>query len=253
MINNSTSTLKAKIVLLLLVLSVQYTSYAQLGKSLSAGIVFPGASSSKIDIKGKTGFEIGYHMFAKYSERLEWTSGVSYIRTSYELAGYLETHDYFSWTSSTLYTPNTTRKYMNMFNYDYNLSYYVVPDMVAVCGGAVLGLAMSSRNTDMSGNKQLYSNQDLTKYNNTSNDAPTDSYVAESREEGLYPVWNYGFQFGASFTFRDRFKVWGIYNVYANKMFGEDAMSTMMGDPKARFLRIAFTYKFIPSYKSLRF
>jgi hypothetical protein len=235
---------RANVLLLLL-----FTNYAfgQLAKQMSVGLVLPSVSSSSLNMKGKTGFEILYGFSAKYSDRLEWNSSVSYIRAPYEIDAY--DVEYFP----TVYTPVKYKAVANVLNYDYNLSYFVVPDIVALTGGAMIGFTVGNSMKDQFNGSVLFSSEDLTKYNNTTSGAEPSLNKYAPQPDEIFKTFNYGFQVGASATLRDRFKFYALYNIYMNPVFDDEAMKKLSGDPSLRFLRIGFTYKFLPSYKTLRF
>lgn len=233
---------------------------AQIGKQLSVGIVLPSTSKTTIDVTGKTGFEVSYHVFAKYSDKLEWMSGFGYIYAPYEFASYRENHEFN--TSIYTYTPSAEQSSMHILNYDYSLSYFLVPDMLAICGGANIGFAFGgfSDSRTTSGDRIFYSKTDLSKFNSNSGGINSlnnpDIYSPSSDsgiEDSFYKMFNYGVHIGANFTYNERYKIYAMYNICMNQQLGQDEFSEFVGVPKARLLRIGLSYKFIPSYKKLRF
>ena len=232
--------------------------YAQMGKQLSFGIIIPSTSKTTIDVVGKTGFEISYHLFAKYSDKLEWMSGFGYINAPYEFASFVEDHEFN--TSIYSYKPSTEKATMHILNYDYSLSYFVVPDMLAICGGANIGFAVGGADTRTSGDRVLYSKTDLTqpsvRYTRIDTRDNPDVFAADSDlgiEDSFYKMFIYGVHIGANFTYNDRYKLYAVYNLYLNQQLGQDEFSEFMGAPQARLLRIGVSYKFLPAYKKLRF
>lgn len=240
-------------------LLIGFNSSAQIGKQLSVGIVLPSTGKTEIEVTGKTGFEISYHVFAKYSDKLEWMSGFGYINAPYEFASYREDNDFN--TSKYFYTASKEASTMHLLNYDYSLSYFIVPDMLAICGGANIGFAFGgfSDTRTSTGDRILYSKIDLTKFSgssggvNTLNNPAIYNSSDAGIEDAFYKMFNYGFHIGANFTYNERYKIYAMYNIGMNQLLGESAFSEFVGVPKARLLRIGLSYKFIPSYKKLRF
>jgi hypothetical protein len=238
---------RASGLLLLITLLQPLFSMAQLGKQLSIGMTMSSFSSDQLKGKSHTGLEIAYHAFAKYSDRLEWTSGFGYMNVGYDDAPAYS----MSSTSPSGYEPTTVGWTGHLMNIDYMLSYYPVPDMLAVTGGFILAFGMPFPKYDESRSAPYLITADPATITN-----PADIDAISVDNLGRKFV-GYGPVFGASLTLQERYVFYFRYQMNLNTFFdGSEntaAVTALTGDPKIRVIRLGFSYKFLGSYKDRRF
>jgi len=111
---------------------------AQITTQLNGGVAMTKFQNPYLGGKFGTGYEFGYQYVAKYSERLEWQSGASYIRTqNNSVPAYYLTQGQSGPAKATKTEASFT---VNAMSFDYVISYYIIPDILAVGVGLNLQL-----------------------------------------------------------------------------------------------------------------
>lgn len=229
------------------------TAKAQLGRSLYAGATLSSFRNDTLNSKGGTGFEIGYSVFAKYSDRLEWTSSISFFTVKRTGVTVYKVENDPNFNVET-YTPTTTDFNTGQLNASYMLSYYAIPDQLALCGGFDMGFDFLSTFKHAEADAQLYRLK-------ASTDVVTGSPYIEKKpiDEIKTPLFTYGPTFGVSYTYDERFVVYARYTMFLNTYFSKkdemsETNSTEYTDmSKLNLLKVGLGYKFIPSPKDRRF
>lgn len=226
---------------------------AQLGRSLYGGITLSSFRNDTISSKGGIKYEIGYAVFAKYSSRLEWTSSMSFLTVKRsDVTVYKKEGD--SFYGNEIYTPTTADFNTSQINLNYSLSYYVIPDQLAIIGGFDLGFDFFSMF------KREQADPDLYRLKVSPDPFTGDPTItSKSIQEIKSPMFNYGPTFGVSYTYDDRYVFYAKYSLFLNTYFtkNDDMSETVSTDytdmSKLNLMRIGFAYKFLPSAKDRRF
>lgn len=227
---------------------------AQLGRSLYGGITVSSFRNDTISSKGGLRYEFGYAMFAKYSSRLEWTSSIGFLAVKRtDVTVYKSEQDPYGFSTS-VYTPTTAEFNTSQFNFNYSLSYYVIPDQLAITGGFDLGFDFFSMI------KRGMADPDLYRLKLSTDPVNGDQKVTSKPiSEIKSPMFNYGPTFGVSYTYDERYVVYAKYSLFLNTYFAkkDDMSETVSTDytdmSKLNLMRIGFAYKFLPSAKDKRF
>lgn len=127
--------MKTKWSLALVIIFTTLASNAQIGYQLIGGYAMSKWSATGIGGKFGPGFEVGFGVFAKYSEKLQWQSNITLVSVkSKDNIGYVLEDDQFNSTFK--------KKFFDIgvgfLSYDYMLDYNLYKEYVGIIGG--LGL-----------------------------------------------------------------------------------------------------------------
>lgn len=237
----------------LLIVCSALTAKAQLGKSIYGGITHSSFRNDTISSKGGIRYEFGYGLFAKYSARLEWTSSIGFlaVKRSDVTVYSAQTDPNFG---GEIYTPTTADFNTSQLNFNYMLSYYIIPDQLAITGAFDLGFDF------LSSFKRSQADPNLFRAKITTDEYSGMPYVEKAAiTEIKSPMFTYGPTFGVSYTYDERYVLYARYTLFLNTYFAKkDEMSTVTSTDftdmsKLSLLRAGFAYKFIPSPKDRRF
>jgi hypothetical protein len=234
-----------QIILGLLFIFFATSLHAQIGWAF-----FGGSSTSSFrgdtmsNSTGGTGFEVGAITFAKYSDRVEWNTSMSYVSAKRSVTAYKGETVY----GSTTYTPQQVNFNANQLNLSYSLLYYAIPDKLAIHAGYDLGLAAFSNVT----NFMSYDYDLVYLLTKDPNPGAYDPYARKTVKDAEVTSFCHGPTFGLSYTHNDRYFVYAKYSMFLNNYFGNETTS-FADEAKLNLLRMGLGIKLIPSAKNKRF
>lgn len=193
---------------------------------------------------GGAGFEIGAIAFAKYSDRVEWNTCISFLSAKRSLTAY--SGEVTSGMMS--YTPQQVNFNANQINLNYSLLFYAIPDKLAIHAGYDLGFAAFSNITNFS--SYDYDLVYLLKKDPTP--GAYDPYSRLSVKDAGVTTFFHGPSFGLSYTHNERYFVYTKYSIFLNNYF-EDETILFADEAKLNLLRIGLGVKLLPSAKNKRF
>jgi hypothetical protein len=222
-------------------------AYAQLGHGLQAGLTFSSFSNDTLKSTGGMGYDFQYFVFAKYSSKLEWTSGFGVTTAKREEIPTIN-YDPFAPSGFPEYTLSTTTKNAFLLNYRYALTYYIIPDVLGITGGIELGTGVISNfGTSWDGGKYLLQSVDTNLISGTN---LSSSAYSVSRMEINSFFW--APTFGISYTYDMRYTIAARYHLYGNTYFSSED-SNLPDASRLNLFLITASYKFLPSPKKSRF
>jgi hypothetical protein len=230
------------------IISIQTICHAQLGKQVNLSIAIPSMSKSTVPFDGKMGWGFGYGLFAKYSERAEWTTGFNYTRSSF-------TNTAYSINNVGIATKSINTTYYNLYDVRYQITYYAIPDKLGIMAGFIVGMNISS--SSEKGNSFLTTSQNsLDGISVSGNEIVALRQSNQILETSDYngTIFQYGFRFGLSYTLAERYIFSAEYNLFLNDYFEKEGdLNDFLGGPNPRLLAFGFGYKFLPNIAKKRF
>lgn len=223
-------------------------------KLLSVGMVIPSSGTAPFEINGKTGFEVMYAATSKYSDRFEMMGAYTYTKAGFEYNIYEEKRIDGGFYSTYAFTPYAMPVSMHTLAINILPTYYIIPDVVGIFAGVDLGVAFFLYDyEDRADSKLIYSKKDLTPLNGGT--TPAEAFPDETRSlhgQENFTVFNYGLQFGAHYTYKERLRIHIAYSMQLNNQF-EDDLNTFTGGPKVQSFRVGLGYIFQPDNSIFRF
>jgi hypothetical protein len=237
----------------------------QLGKQLGVNLVIPQISSPKLDFTGNAGFGINYSLFAKYSERMEWTTLFTFAQASLTNKQLTAISNSFGGNS---YTITETENKLNVLNFGigYELTYYVIPDALGISAGFALGVnygeILAATSSDGSGSTDNFLTENPENYIGKTYPSFSSLESALDKQKSVFDVaytssfLYYGPQIGLSYTLAERYVFKASYLYQLNSFFDTDEaqnLITYLETSNLRLFNFGVAIKLLPSVAAKRF